>query len=103
MGGSNSMFQMFGFGPQQQQQFSPTQYTNDQMLDYARSNNTNFDELNKYQNEIINQLKGNSYQDPYKVWQAVRNGNDRSAFEKAQQDVMSSLLSSSQSDQQSGV
>lgn len=72
MGGSAGFMNgMFNGGAMQAPQ-TPPQYTNSQLMDYARSNNGNFGELDKYGKEIVTQLQNGSYKDPAQVWQAVR-------------------------------
>ena len=92
MGGSMNMFPFMSFGAQQSQ--AAPQYTNDQLLSYARSNNGNFGELEKYGNEIVSQLKAGTYQDPYKVWQAVRDSNFKADPGIQAQNAFAQLLSS---------
>ena len=71
MGGSSAWMQLFG-GQTQQEPVAPPQYSNDQLLQYAQSQKGNYDQFKAYNNELVNQLRANTYQDPYKVWQSVR-------------------------------
>ena len=88
MGGSLNLA-MFGIGAGNgQQQFTPAQYTDSQMMDYAKQNSGNFDMLQQYQNAIKEQLRNGSYNRPEQVWAQVRNSNDKAAFDKAQNQLL---------------
>lgn len=90
----------FGFGPgfgQEQQQFTPKEYSNQQMLDYARQNGVDYNMGQQYQDAIKNQLRNGTYKTPEGVWSQVRNANDKAAFDKAQRQLYI-LPSNGQSD-----
>ena len=73
MGGS-SLWQIFGAQPEQAP-VAPPQYSNEQMLEYAKGLGGDYKQFDKYKNEIVSQLRNGSYKDPYGVWQAVRNAD----------------------------
>jgi hypothetical protein len=84
MGGSTGMFQQLLGGQMQAPQYQNQNFGNNQVLDYAKSNHS-YDDAQAYKNEVVNQLRNNSYKDPYGVWSNVMNAREQTKFNQAQQ------------------
>lgn len=76
--------QLFGNGIQDGQQIQAPQYDDGQLLKYAQDQKGNYNQFKAYNTELVNQLRNNTYRDPYKVWQSVRSNQQIQAQPTAQ-------------------